>query len=72
MVVRKLSQEEVVGMLQKKQGDMTQKDLAAQIGVTQQYLCDVLLGRRDPGPRILQFLGIEKAYVQTSSSKAAD
>lgn len=73
MAVKKLSQDDVVQLLQRAQGDLTQKDFALKLGVSQQYLSDVLLGRRDPGPSILEFLGIEKAYVQNSSkSNAAD
>jgi transcriptional regulator with XRE-family HTH domain len=67
-----LKQPHIVQMLREKMGNMTQRDFAEQIGVSQAYLGDVLKGRRDPGPSILQFLGIEKAYVQASDSQAAD
>ena len=38
----------------------TQKDVAAKLGVSQQYLSDVLTGRRAPGKSILDALGLEK------------
>jgi predicted transcriptional regulator len=62
--MKALTQSDIVAMLRKKQGESTQRELAEQIGVSQAYLSDVFLGRRDPGPAILQYLGIEKAYVQ--------
>jgi transcriptional regulator with XRE-family HTH domain len=69
VTVKRLTETDIIAMLRKLQGDMTQRELAEKIGVSQQYLCDVLIGRRDPGPSILQYLGIEKAYI-SSETKA--
>ncbi len=41
----------------------SQKALAEQIGVTPQYLSDVLRGRRDPGKAILDAFGYERIYA---------
>lgn len=38
----------------------TQKALAQAIGVSGQYLSDVLRGKREPGEAVLRFLGYEK------------
>lgn len=38
-------------------------ELAKEIGVTNQYLSDVMKGRREPGPKVLHFLGLQKAFV---------
>jgi hypothetical protein len=38
----------------------TQKALAKKWHISQQYLSDVLAGRRDPGESILKNLGLEK------------
>jgi DNA-binding transcriptional regulator YdaS (Cro superfamily) len=41
----------------------SQKDAAAFLGISAQYLNDVIQGRRDPGPTLLKALGIKA--VQT-------
>lgn len=37
-----------------------QKDCAAKLGVSPQYLNDVLCGRKEPGNKILKPLGFER------------
>jgi hypothetical protein len=39
------------------------KYFAAKVGVSQQYICDVLLGRKEPGKKILQALGLERVVT---------
>lgn len=41
----------------------SQKAWAAKHGISQAYLSDVLLGRREPSPAILRPLGLERATV---------
>jgi DNA-binding transcriptional regulator YdaS (Cro superfamily) len=47
--------------------------LAKEIGVSPAYIGDVLLGKRDPGPAILNVLGLRRqvqiTYVQASKKK---
>jgi transcriptional regulator with XRE-family HTH domain len=43
----------------------SQAALAAKIGISTPYLSDVINGRRDPGPAIRQFLGIQKVVGYT-------
>ena len=38
----------------------SQKALAIKIGISPQYLEDILLGRREPGESVLNFLGMQK------------
>jgi transcriptional regulator with XRE-family HTH domain len=40
----------------------TQQELAREINCTQSHLSDFLNGRRGPGPRILDYLGLEVTY----------
>lgn len=47
-------------ILRKRQGSRSQKALAAELGITPSYLCDVLQGRREPGPQVLRALGLER------------
>ncbi len=44
-------------------GDGTQKAAAEKLGVSQQYLSDVLNEAREPGPLILAGLGIERVVT---------
>jgi transcriptional regulator with XRE-family HTH domain len=55
--------DQILNLLRKKKGDRTAKELAHELGVTQQYLSDVFAGRREPGPAIIAGLGLEKEVV---------
>lgn len=47
----------------------SQKALAARLGITAQYLSDVLNGRREPGEAVLKPLGLRKVIVYESEGK---
>lgn len=38
----------------------SQRQYAASIGVSEQYIADILKGRRSPGPAVLSALGLKK------------
>jgi transcriptional regulator with XRE-family HTH domain len=40
----------------------SQRALADKIGVSAPYLSDVLNGNRNPGPKVLAYLGLERHY----------
>lgn len=63
-----LSSEQVLQLLKKRQGNRPNTELAAELGISKQYLGDVLRGRRDPGPPILKALGIKKVFVLEKAS----
>lgn len=42
--------DEVVGLMEAHK--LTQSSIAADLGVSPQYICDVLAGRRNPTPKI--------------------
>ena len=46
--------------LKKRVAGSTQVAVAAELGVSTQYVCDVLRGTRQPGPKILTALGLER------------
>lgn len=53
----------------------TQKGAAQFLGISQQYLTDLLKGRRDPGSKILDKLGLESTVIYTTKlepKQAAD
>jgi transcriptional regulator with XRE-family HTH domain len=47
----------------------SQTAFARQCGVTTQYINDLLRGRRDPGAKILDALGIEKTVIVSYRTK---
>lgn len=58
-------------LLQNKCAEMgTQKAVAAWLGVTPQYLSDVLLGRREPGEAIYTGLGFSRHIVYLKNATA--
>jgi predicted transcriptional regulator len=67
------SYDQVMGILKKRQGERTQKELADDLGVSQQYLCDVFAGKRFIGERVLSALGMyrEWAYYIKKDEDAA-
>jgi transcriptional regulator with XRE-family HTH domain len=40
--------------------DLTQADLATRIGISPQFLSEILKGKRNPSKTVLDFLGLEK------------
>ena len=63
--MKSFKDQDVIKLLRQHQGSSrTQAEFARLIGVSQQYLCDVYAGRRSPGPAILKFLGLAKAYIK--------
>lgn len=58
-----MTREQVIALLRKRCGESkTQAEAAEALGITPAYLSDVLNGRRDPGPKVLTALGLQKSY----------
>ncbi len=49
-------------LLRMRLNGLSQAELARQIGVSRQLLNMVIKGQRSPGPKVLKFLGIRRAY----------
>ncbi len=70
-----ISEEKVLKKIRSGQGSLSLRDYAKFLGVSVAYLSDVFLGRRAPGPRILEKFNIEKSrkisviYVQNKVEK---
>lgn len=47
----------------------SQKALAAAIGISAPYLNDILLGKRAPGSKVLDWMGLEKRTVYVKVQK---
>lgn len=63
--------DDVVDMLKNRQGDRTLTALAAEIGVSKAYVSDIYKGRRNPGPTVLEFLGLVAVIPDTYYRKAS-
>ncbi len=59
--------EDVVKQLQSEQEKqkLSLRQYAKQLNVSAAYLSDVYRGRRDPGPTLLEYLGLERKVVTT-------
>ena len=57
----------IIRELEKRRGDRTWAAVAAEIGCTESHLSEVRSGKRSPGPKIRQYLGVTKKviYVRT-------
>lgn len=61
---RRMTTDDVVNHLLKMVVDFGAQDrLAEHLGITPQYLCDVLKRRRAPGDSILKALGLERVVI---------
>jgi transcriptional regulator with XRE-family HTH domain len=52
------NRDQVIGLLRERQGGRLASDLAREIGVTKSYISDLFADRRNPGPKILHYLGL--------------
>jgi hypothetical protein len=69
VVHKPLDIDDLRDMLREMSKPTTDSALAKQLGLSAQYLCDVLLGRREPGPKMLKALGLRKEvrYVKETA-----
>jgi len=67
-----MTRDELVKLLQRRvQTAGTQAALAKELGITAAYLGDVLNGKREPGPTLLNALGFRRVitYVRAGEKK---
>ncbi len=55
-----MTNEDVLKMLKTRQGELSLRDFGRVVGVTAPYLSDLYNGNREPGPKIMRFLGLRK------------
>jgi hypothetical protein len=55
-----MEKEEVIKVLRQAQGGQTLKSFSATVGCSSAYLCDIYSNKREPGPKILAYLGMER------------
>ena len=61
-----MTENQVVAILKKKQGDGSLRSLAIELGISAAYLSDIYLGRRRIGPKILRPLGLRQVTERTT------
>lgn len=55
-----LTREDVVKVMKFKQGDLSLRQFALQVGCSAAYLSDIYSGNRAPATKVLDYLGMEK------------
>lgn len=63
MKAKQFTIDQVLDLMKRRQGERTQREFAEELGVSQQYLCDVYLRKREPGESILKGLGMTRRTV---------
>lgn len=66
-----LTQDEVIALLRKRQGDKTNREFALELGIHETYLSQLVLKNRDLTDKVLNRLGLEKRTVYVPMRKAA-
>lgn len=59
-----------IEILRERAAKSSQKQLAAELGVSQSYLSDVLQGRKEPGESILEPLELERVVTYRKRARA--
>jgi hypothetical protein len=71
MAYKALTVEELLGLMKKIQGDKTNTQFAADLGISKQYLCDIYNGRKIPSDNVSATLGftskVETFYVPSTT-----
>jgi transcriptional regulator with XRE-family HTH domain len=65
-----LTREKLIALLKRRQGERTQKEFAAELGISEPFLSDIYNGKRDPGEKVLDQLGISSvtAYEEQAAT----
>lgn len=65
-----MTEEELVTMLCHRIDQSSQKDVARGLGISPQYLCDIIHYRRAPGVKVLKALGLRKIILYMEANNA--
>jgi len=63
MAYKALTVEELLGLMKKIQGEKTDTQFAADLGISKQYLCDIYNGRKVPSDTVSATLGFTAQVV---------
>jgi hypothetical protein len=66
-----MQESEVIALIAKRAKEEGSANALARLwGVTPSYLCDLLKGKRKPGPKILGPLGLRRVVIETYQKAA--
>lgn len=59
-----MNRSQVVAELRRVQGTQNLRDFCEDLGISVAYLCRVYNGQREPGPKILEVMGLERTVTK--------
>lgn len=62
-----MEKQDIIAELRKLQGDQSLRSFSASIGISSAYLCDIYKEKRGIGPKVLDYLGIQRKVVQQTT-----
>lgn len=68
MKAGKLTKDEVIRYLKKRQDGRNQLEFCKEIGISPSYLSEIYKGTREPAAKILDWLGLEKVVEYRGKS----
>jgi Helix-turn-helix len=72
MAYKALTVEELLGLMKKIQGEKTNTEFAAELGISKQYLSDLYNGRKVPSETVSATLGftqkVETRYIPSAAA----
>lgn len=54
---------QVLALLRKRQGDRSVREFAGELGISHVYLSHIYSGKREPGPVVLEALGLRREVI---------
>jgi hypothetical protein len=76
MAYKALTVEELLGLMKKIQGEKTNTQFAADLGISKQYLCDMYNGRKIPSDNVSAALGftskVETFYFPSATAASKE
>jgi hypothetical protein len=67
-MIKGLTRDELIGLMKRRQGKRTSKEYASELGISASYLCEIYLGRRNPGDAILAKFGLTDRVIYEKAS----
>jgi hypothetical protein len=76
MAYKALTVDELLGLMKRIQGEKTNTQFAADLGISKQYLCDIYNGRKVPSDTVSASLGytpkVETRYVPSATAASEE
>lgn len=63
--MRTYTQDEIPGLLRSRMNEESPRRFGERFGLSSQFVYQVLNGKREPGPKLLKFLGLKREKAVT-------